>query len=141
MTRYSAIALVLLAASPVDAAEKTLERTFTVSPGGSLLVDADSASVHVSGGDTNQVTVRMSARGSDEDLATMKFDAVQKGDDVTVVMRRSGEERLVQLGFVERRGAYRSNGAPALRDQHSHGRWKRGADRHHRLRDIAHLRR
>ena len=91
MTRYSAIALVLLAASPVDAAEKKFERTFTVSPGGSLVVDADSASVHVSGGDTNQVTVRMSARGSEDDLANMKLDAFQKGDEVTVTMRRQGK--------------------------------------------------
>ena len=88
MTRYSAIALVLLAASSVGAAEKKFERSFTVSPGGSLVVEADSASVHVSGGDTNQVTVRMSARGSEEDLANMKLDAVQKGDGVTVTMRR-----------------------------------------------------
>ena len=88
MTRYSAIALVLLAASPADAAEKTVERTFTVSPGGALIVDADSASVHVSGGDTNQVTVRMSAHGSEEELATAKLDAFQKGDEVTVMMQR-----------------------------------------------------
>jgi DUF4097 and DUF4098 domain-containing protein YvlB len=88
MSRYSAIALVLLATSSADAAEKTVQRTFTVSPGGSLIVDADSASVHVSGGDTNQVAVRMSANGSEEDLATATLDAYQKGDAVTVVMRR-----------------------------------------------------
>ncbi len=88
MTRYSAIALVLLAAGCADAAEKTVDRTFTVSPGGSLIVDADSASVHVSGGDTNRVTVRMSARGSEEELASMKLDAFQKGDEVTLTMRR-----------------------------------------------------
>jgi DUF4097 and DUF4098 domain-containing protein YvlB len=51
-------------------------------------VDADSASVRVSGGDTNQVTVRMSARGSEDDLANMKLDAIQKGDAVIVTMRR-----------------------------------------------------
>ena len=67
-------------------------------------MDADSASVHVSGGDTNQVTVRMSAHGSEEDLATAKLDAFQKDDDVTVMMRRPEKRRLVQLGFVERRG-------------------------------------
>lgn len=88
MTRYSAFVLVLLAASPVGAAEKTVQRTFTVSPGGTLIVDSDSATVRVSGGDTNQVTVRMSARGSDEDLATAKLDAFQKDDGVTVMMRR-----------------------------------------------------
>jgi DUF4097 and DUF4098 domain-containing protein YvlB len=92
MTRYSAIALVLFAASSADAAEKTVERTFTVSPGGALIVDADSASVQVSGGNTNQVTVRMTARGSKEDLATTRLDAFQKGDGVTVTMRRRGKE-------------------------------------------------
>jgi len=91
MTRYSAIALILLAACPAGAAEKTVERTFTVSPGGSLTVDADSASVRVAGGTTNHVTVRMTARGSEEDLASMKFDAVQKDDAVTVTMRRGKE--------------------------------------------------
>ena len=89
MTRYLATALVLLAAGSAQAAEKTLERTFTVSPGGALIVDADSASVRVSGTPTNQVTVRMSARGSDDDLATTKLDAVQNGDGVTVTMRRT----------------------------------------------------
>jgi hypothetical protein len=88
MTRYSIIALVLFAASSADAAEKTVERTFTVSAGGSLIVDADGASVRVSGGDTNQVSVRMTARGSSEDLATTKLDAFQKDDGVTVMMRQ-----------------------------------------------------
>jgi len=88
VTRYSAIALVLLAAGSAQAAEKTLERTFTVPPGGSLIVDADSASVHVSGSDTNQVIVHMSARGSKDDLDTGKLDASQKDSVVTVVMRR-----------------------------------------------------
>jgi DUF4097 and DUF4098 domain-containing protein YvlB len=88
MTRYSVIALVLLAASSVNAAEKTLDRTFTVSPGGTLVVDSDSASVHVSGKDTNQVTVRMTARGSDESLSGTTLDAVQNADGVTVTMRR-----------------------------------------------------
>ena len=90
MSRYSALALVLLAASSADAAEKTVERTFTVSPGGALIVDADSASVHVSGGATNQVTVRMTARGSEDDLATAKLDVLQNNDGVTVTMRRRG---------------------------------------------------
>ena len=91
MTRYSAIALVLLAAGPAQAAEKTLERTFTVSPGGELVVDADSATVLVSGTATNQVTVRMSAHGTDENLASTTLDAVQKDNGVTVTMRRTGK--------------------------------------------------
>jgi hypothetical protein len=88
VNRYSAIALVLLVAGSANAAEKTLNRTFNVAPGGSLIVDADSASVQVSGAETNQLTVHMSARGSDADLADMKFEASQSGDRVTVTLRR-----------------------------------------------------
>ena len=88
MTRYSAIALVLLAAGTANAAERKLDRTFTVSPGGSLIVDADSASVHVSGGDTNQVIVHMVAQGQEKELAEMRLEAAQKDDGVTVTMRR-----------------------------------------------------
>lgn len=98
MTRYSATALVLLAIGTASAAEKTLDKTFTVSPGGSLMVDADSASVRVSAGDTDKVTVRMSAHGSDEDLAKMKFEAVQQADGVTVTMRRQETTRWFHWG-------------------------------------------
>jgi DUF4097 and DUF4098 domain-containing protein YvlB len=86
--RLSAIALVLLAAASANAAEKKLDRTFTVSPGGTLTVDADSASVRVTGAETNQVTVHMLTRGSDKDLADTKLDAVQSGNDVNVTLRR-----------------------------------------------------
>ena len=89
MNRYSAIALVLLAAGSAHAAERTLDRTFNVSAGGTLVVDADSASVRVSGVDANQVTVHMIARGSDEQLADTKLDASQAGDAVTVTLRRA----------------------------------------------------
>jgi DUF4097 and DUF4098 domain-containing protein YvlB len=89
VTRYSAIALILLAAGTSNAAEKTFDRTFTVTPGGSLIVDADSASVQVSGSDSNQVTVHMIARGPENELADMRLDAAQKDDGVTVTMRRT----------------------------------------------------
>jgi hypothetical protein len=85
--RLSAIALVLLAAGSAQAADKTLDRTFTVSPGGTLVVDADGAEIHVSGNDSNQVVVHMVFRGSDNDLEKLKLDAVQNGDGVTVTMR------------------------------------------------------
>jgi DUF4097 and DUF4098 domain-containing protein YvlB len=88
MTRLSAIALILVAAGSVQAAEKSLDRTFAVSPGGSLSVDADSASVRVSANDSNQVIVRMRARDSDENLANTRLEAVQTGDGVTVTLRQ-----------------------------------------------------
>lgn len=89
MSRYSAIAFALLLAGAASAAERNLDKTFTVSPGGTLTVDADAASVQVTGVETNQVTVHMSVRGSEDDLAQMKFDAAQKGDGVTVTLRRA----------------------------------------------------
>jgi DUF4097 and DUF4098 domain-containing protein YvlB len=93
VNRIAAMSLILLAASSASAAEKKLDRTFTVSAGGSLTVDADSASVRVSGVDGNQVTVHMTARGRDEDLAAMKFEAVQSSDGVNVTSRRSQKGR------------------------------------------------
>ena len=87
MNRFSAFALVLIAASSAHAAEKSLDRAFAVSPGGTLIVDADSASVRVSGNDTNQVTVHMTARGSDENLAKTTLGAVQNAGGVTVTLR------------------------------------------------------
>lgn len=98
MTRILAIALVLIAASPIDAAEKRLDRTFEVSPGGTLVVDADSASVRVSGTDTNQVTVRMSIRDSEEDLAKTTLEAVQSSTGVTVTMRRERKSSWFNWG-------------------------------------------
>jgi DUF4097 and DUF4098 domain-containing protein YvlB len=98
MNRQSALFLLMLAAIPASAAEKTLDRTFAVSPGGSLVVDAESASIRVSGDNTRQVTVRMIARGTDEDLARLSFDASQKGDAVTVTLRRTEKKGLFNWG-------------------------------------------
>ena len=98
MTRHFALAVVLLAAGSATAAERTLDRTFTVAPGGALVVDADGASVHVSGADANQVTVHMKFRGSDDDLAATKLDAVQNSDGVTVTMRHQEKRRWFNWG-------------------------------------------
>lgn len=98
MPRLSALALVLLAAGTAHAADKTFDRTFTVSPGGSLIVDADGASVKVLGADTNQVTVHMSVRGSEKELAAMTLDAMQKGNDVTATMRRTNSGNWFSWG-------------------------------------------
>jgi DUF4097 and DUF4098 domain-containing protein YvlB len=88
VNRYSAIALALMVTGSAHSAERTLDRSFNVSPGGTLTVDADSASVRVTGMETSQVTVHMTADGSEDDLAKVKFDAVQNGDGVIVTLRR-----------------------------------------------------
>jgi DUF4097 and DUF4098 domain-containing protein YvlB len=89
MPRYLAIAFVLLAGGAAQAANKTLDRTFAVAPGGSLIVDADGAEVRVSGTDGDQVIVHMVANGSDESLANTTLEANQKGNDVSVTMKRT----------------------------------------------------
>jgi DUF4097 and DUF4098 domain-containing protein YvlB len=94
-----AIALILLAAGAAQAADKTLDRTFKVSPGGALTVQADGASIRVSGTNTNQVTVRMKARGPESELDDLKLDATQDGNDVTVTMRRSKNLRWFGWGW------------------------------------------
>jgi DUF4097 and DUF4098 domain-containing protein YvlB len=99
MPRYSLIALVLLAAGTAHAADKAFDRTFTVSPGGSLIVDADGASIKVSGADTNQVTVRMRVRGPEKELSAMTLDATQKGNEVTATMRRTSSAKWFNWGW------------------------------------------
>lgn len=98
MIRQSAIALILLAAGAAQAGDKTLDRTFTVAPGGTLTVDADSASVRVTGGDGNQVTVHMRYRASDEELARTVIDAAQKDGGVLVTMRRQDKRSWFNWG-------------------------------------------
>ncbi|HEU4779269.1 MAG TPA: DUF4097 family beta strand repeat-containing protein [Steroidobacteraceae bacterium] len=98
MPRYSAIALFLLAAGTAHAADKTFDRTFTVSPGGSLIVNADGASVSVSSADANKVTVHMRVRSSESDLADMTLDATQSGNEVTATMRRPNSGKWFNWG-------------------------------------------
>jgi hypothetical protein len=77
-------------ASAASAEEKNLDRTFNVTPGGQLTVEADGADISVSGGDSNTVVVRIQARGSQRDLDELKLSAEQTGDGVRVEARRPG---------------------------------------------------
>jgi DUF4097 and DUF4098 domain-containing protein YvlB len=99
MPRFLAVALVLLLAGTAHAEEKTLDRTFTVSPGGSLVVNAEGASIEVSGADTDKVTVRMRVSGSERELAEMTLDATQKGNEVTATMRRAKSGKWFNWGW------------------------------------------
>lgn len=98
MIRTSALIFFLAAATSVGAAEKTFDRTFTVSPGGSLVVEADSATVLVAGGNSNQVVIRMKARGPEDQLAKMTFDATQSGDEVRATMKRTEKQSWLKWG-------------------------------------------
>jgi DUF4097 and DUF4098 domain-containing protein YvlB len=98
MTRFSAIALLLLTAGTAHAADRTLDRVFTVSPGGSLVVNADGASVNVSSTDTDKVSVHMRVSSSEKDLADMTLDATQNGNEVTATLRRPKSGGWFNLG-------------------------------------------
>src|SRR5436190_8485429 len=78
----------LLAAGSTQAADKTLDRTFPVSPGGTLTVEADAGEVRVKASDGNQVVVHMVFHGSEKELAKTILDAVQKDNGVTVTMKK-----------------------------------------------------
>ncbi len=88
MLRYSALALVFLAAGTAQAAEKTFDRTLEVAPGGSLVVDTDGSDVNVIGSDANQVVVHMVYKGSEKEIDAMSADAVLKDNVVTVTLKR-----------------------------------------------------
>ena len=98
MTRFPAIALLLLTAGTAQAADRSLDRTFTVAPGGSLVVSADGASVNVTSTDTDKVSVRMRVSSSEKDLADMTLDATQKGNEITATMRRPKSGGWFNLG-------------------------------------------
>src|SRR4030095_8534342 len=88
MRRLMAFAFILIAAGSAQAAEKLLDRSFTVSPGGTLYVEADGGDVRVTASDSNQVKVHMVFRGSEKEVANTTLDAVQKDNGVSVTMKR-----------------------------------------------------
>ena len=67
--------------------DKKIERSFSVQPGGLLDIDADIGSVTTTGTDSGQVTVRVFARGSDENLRRMHVEFDQRGTTVRVTER------------------------------------------------------
>lgn len=72
------------------AEERTFNRTFAVTPGGQLTVEAESGAVRVTGGDTSQVVVQIVAKGSDDALERMDMSAEQNSDGVEVRAKRDG---------------------------------------------------
>ena len=64
--------------------DKKVEKTFSVQPGGKLLVDADEGNISITGSETSEISVKVFARGSDELLRKfdVKFD--QEGNTVKV---------------------------------------------------------
>jgi hypothetical protein len=96
-----AIAVVSAASATVAQAsddQKTLNRTFTVKPGGVLAVEADGAEVNVTGGDADTVIVRIEARGSAQDLEELNLSAEPNDDGIKVEALRPRDRGWFRWG-------------------------------------------
>jgi DUF4097 and DUF4098 domain-containing protein YvlB len=86
--RFAPLIVCLLACSfAAQAAEKRLDRTFSVSPGGRLTIDSDGTDLRVEGTGGNQVVVRIVLNGSERVMERMTLSAEQSGNDVAVTAK------------------------------------------------------
>lgn len=69
------------------AAEKRLDRTFTVQPGGKLTVDSSGSDITVRGTDSDQVVVHIVATGSQKSLDRLDLSAEASTEGVAVTTR------------------------------------------------------
>ena len=74
-------------ASVAQAAEKRLDRTFSVASGGRLTIDSDGTDLRVEGTGGNQVVVHIILEGSERSLERMTLSAEQNGNDVAVAAK------------------------------------------------------
>ena len=100
MNRYGILLALSLAsvASAASAEEKNLNKTFTVTPGGVITVDADGADITVTGGNTNTVVVRIEARGSQSELDELKLSAEPSSDGIKVEALRPAQRGWFKWG-------------------------------------------
>ena len=89
--RFASLLPVCLLACSVaaQAAEKRLDRTFSVAPGGRLTIESDGSDLRVEGTSGNQVEVHILVKGSERVLERMELTAEQSGNDVSVMAKRS----------------------------------------------------
>jgi DUF4097 and DUF4098 domain-containing protein YvlB len=94
----STIGVCLLACSfAAHAAEKRLDRTFSVAPGGRLTIEADGADLRVTGTGGNQVVVHILLKGSERTLERMTLSAEQSGNDVEVTSKHGNVDGKVEV--------------------------------------------
>jgi DUF4097 and DUF4098 domain-containing protein YvlB len=94
----SLLGICLLACSlAAQAAEKRLDRTFTVAPGGRLTIESEGSDLRVEGTSANQVEVHILVTGSERSLERMTLSAEQTGNDVAVATKR-GSGKWVWFG-------------------------------------------
>jgi hypothetical protein len=129
--RILAIAVLSTAAvfgtAPSSAAERMLNRTFEVSPGGRLSVDLDGGNITVTGRDATRVVVRLHAQGSERELENLKMSAEQDAAGIRVLGKREGRAHRFKSAQVNATievprnynlELYTAGGAIAVRDLH-----------------------
>jgi DUF4097 and DUF4098 domain-containing protein YvlB len=84
LSRFLTAGLIVLVVSAATAAEKKFDRTFSVSPGGTLLVDTDVGSVDIAAGSAGSVIVSAVAKGSERDLEDFEISAAEMTGGVEV---------------------------------------------------------
>ena len=85
----STVGACLLACSfAAHAAEKRLDRSFSVAPGGRLTIEADGADLRVTGTGGNQVVVHILLTGNERSVERIDLSAEQSGNDVTVLAKQ-----------------------------------------------------
>ena len=77
--------------TPALAAEKNFDRSFDVTQGGRLKVDADGGSIAVTGTDGQKVVVQIRATGAEDRLDNLTFSADRDGEGVAVVAKKKSE--------------------------------------------------
>ncbi|HEY7643354.1 MAG TPA: DUF4097 family beta strand repeat-containing protein [Steroidobacteraceae bacterium] len=93
------LALGLLACSfAAQAAEKRLDRTFSVAPGGRLTIDSDGSDLRVEGTSGNQVEVHVLLKGSESSLEGITLTAEQSGNDVAVTAKHGHSKWISFFG-------------------------------------------
>jgi DUF4097 and DUF4098 domain-containing protein YvlB len=95
----NALGVCLVACSfAAHAAEKRLDRTFSVAPGGRLTIESDGTDLRVEGTAGSQVMVHILLTGSERTLERMTLSAEQSGNDVAVGAKHGSGKWLDWLG-------------------------------------------
>jgi hypothetical protein len=98
--RFALLGVCLVACSfAAQAAEKRLDRTFTVAPGGRLTIEADSADLRVEGTSGDKVVVHILISGSERMVERMNLSAEQSGNDVAVIAKQ-GKGSWFNIGWT-----------------------------------------
>ena len=95
----STLGVCLVACSfAAQAAEKRLDRTFSVAPGGRLTIESEGSDLRVEGTAGNQVVVHILVSGSERAVERMTLSADQSGNDVAVVTKHGSGKWTDWLG-------------------------------------------